>query len=242
MTGRQTVIHWSPSRVPDWLTCAQRASYEETQPAAETHGIPVRKAVGLAVHARITKSAYTLPPFIVWDQATRAKAEMHRQIDFMANQAQVALGEAGLTIIDAEERLSMAFDVGSVTIVVRGRYDLHCRHTSGRDVLLEVKTGLRPPARVWAQASLNALLFQQKEIADYDVGVLWIQRPHGAKLPADPILVLEPAKELFDPALAYIKMRVYWEKAGPPPMPSAIACKDCPVSGCVVRAVERPKK
>ena len=228
--------------MPDWLTCPARAAYEEVQPPKEMLGFPVRKVIGMAVHARVTATAYDIPPYIQWDEATRAKGEMLRQIDFMANQASEALREAGLTIINAEETLRTAYEVGSVTVVITGRYDLHCRHIHNRDILLELKTGQRPPARVWPQASINALLFKQKGIEDYDVGVLWVQRPNRAKMPEDPILILEPAKDLLEAGLGYIKQRVYWEKAGPPPMPSAMGCKECPVPNCVVRAVERPKK
>ena len=228
------VLH--PSKMPDWLACSERAAYEEQKQLSQDiprDGIPVRQVVGNAVHAAVSGVDYHLPARIEFDATTRTIGEMERQVASMAGTVVAEIERQGLVFEAVEQAMTRNYRIGDILLRVTGRVDLRCSDPEGTTVIVDIKTGVSPPARVWPQMSIYGL----QERVECDLAVLWVQRPKGAAQPKAPIFVRKSASLLKDAAAGYLRMRAYFQKHGTTPSPSAMTCRDCPVEGCEVRAI-----
>ena len=219
----------------DWLACSERAAFEEAEERTgeiPDEGIAVRRVVGSCVNAALTGTDYHLPLRIQFDESTRTLGEMERQVTAMTTAATMEIARQELTVLAVEQSLSRTYRIGDIIIEVDGRIDLRCRNKNDRTVIVDLKTGVMPPARVWPQLALYGL----QEGFDCDVAILWVQRPKGARQPTDARYYCKPAEALKEIAFGYLRFRAYCQ-SGTSPTPSAMTCRDCPVEDCEVRAV-----
>ena len=223
-------IHLRPSQAKNWQACSKMAAHHALLPIDDST-MKVGAYVGNMVHAKLTGHVYEEPQFVVFDELTRNRQEAKRQAQELYAHALTALDDNDLEVESREISMKKTVTVGEADVTVEGSMDLLCRSVRRRTLaIIDVKTGRRPPASVFAQISLYCWLWDgpEHEWAD-EAGYLYVAR---GRRQSD--IVLRPVVDLLtvaeDIIRQYALTAIYGTVAAPGPH-----CAYCYTPDCAAR-------
>ena len=227
------------SEIPGLLRCSERIMYRRRQKSFHSSAESVGKVLGTRVHSLITGQAFQKPARIAYDDATRSFKELEGQARVMAAKAHEMLADAALEPIDREVEMvkRVGFAENKVLKIV-GHADLICLDGEGRHVLLDLKTGLRPPSDVWQQLAIYLYLAEDPAIVE--AGVLWMIRKAGYVVNKRG-LERRPSEDLVRHAPRMVQQLVSICYHGTIAVPSHSDCPTCIKQGCPVRCAPPSK-
>ena len=149
------------SSVSRILECSYRYAYERKNPVGfVSSGEDVALVFGNMVHGQITGHEYTVPRLIRYDDRTKTRRDLDRQVRQAVRDLGRVVGD--LNVSDSEVHLESKVRYkrlwGDMLLSVSGTIDLLCWGADGRHDVVDLKTGWGHLEKSFTQLSVYCCL------------------------------------------------------------------------------------